>query len=298
MHKNKDAEIARLNGIYQGMLERTKVTIYRARVKARPSNEPCVCLSFMSDGCVVVWCYGVMNRPQSWMLTPSQCSRWKATASNRLRSSPLNGIQPSPPPLPSLCPLTSSHRLRNGVGSILVATGSYPFLPSIPGIEHAVTSNALFDWSVLPKSVVIVGGGYIGTEFAGILHGTGLCTGGVTQIVRGDKLLERFDVDLRTELTNEYVCVFGFFFCIFVLWFRSFCFAALCFFVAARRSRKGLTCEHTPKSLASKRTPTTLWQCTPFTRSQAPPPFCRCRRCCSLPVVFRSAKTWVWRRWG
>jgi glutathione reductase (NADPH) len=54
---------------------------------------------------------------------------------------------------------------------ILIATGGTPFLPLIPGIEHAITSNQVFDLPELPNHVLIVGGGYIAVEFAGILNG-------------------------------------------------------------------------------------------------------------------------------
>ena len=51
---------------------------------------------------------------------------------------------------------------------ILVATGGSPALPEFPGVEHAITSNQAFFLDALPERVVVVGGGYIGVEFAGI----------------------------------------------------------------------------------------------------------------------------------
>ncbi len=60
--------------------------------------------------------------------------------------------------------------------TILIATGGWPFLPQhCPGVtEYGLTSNEIFNLAKLPKSIVIVGGGYIAVEFAGILHGLGV----------------------------------------------------------------------------------------------------------------------------
>lgn len=80
---------------------------------------------------------------------------------------------------------------------ILVATGGWPVLPPIPGIEHAITSNEAFHLPTLPKSIVIVGGGYIAVEFAGIFNGLGVET---TLVYRGEKFLRGFDEDLRDDL--------------------------------------------------------------------------------------------------
>src|SRR3990172_7333140 len=59
---------------------------------------------------------------------------------------------------------------------ILIATGSWPSLPATPGIEHAISSNETFHLDALPERVVVVGGGYIAVEFAGIFHGMGATT--------------------------------------------------------------------------------------------------------------------------
>jgi glutathione reductase (NADPH) len=83
---------------------------------------------------------------------------------------------------------------------ILVATGGWPSKPDIPGIEHAVTSNEAFFLEELPKHALIVGGGYIAVEFAGIFHGLGVKT---TQIYRGPLFLRGFDHDVRTFLADE-----------------------------------------------------------------------------------------------
>ena len=84
--------------------------------------------------------------------------------------------------------------------NILIATGSWPSLPRIPGIEHAITSNEAFNLPALPEHVAIVGGGYIAVEFAGILHGMGAH---VVQCYRGPLFLRGFDDDVRRHLAEE-----------------------------------------------------------------------------------------------
>jgi glutathione reductase (NADPH) len=85
---------------------------------------------------------------------------------------------------------------------ILVAVGSWPVVPKILGSEHAITSNEAFYLPRLPERVVIVGGGYIGVEFAGIFHGLGAQT---TQLYRGELFLRGFDQDIRFTLAEEMV---------------------------------------------------------------------------------------------
>lgn len=82
---------------------------------------------------------------------------------------------------------------------ILLATGGRPVLPNLPGIEHAITSNEMFHLDVLPKSMIIVGGGYIASEFAGIMNGLGVK---VIQMVRGDQILRGFDDETRSFVAN------------------------------------------------------------------------------------------------
>jgi len=82
---------------------------------------------------------------------------------------------------------------------LLIATGSRPHLPSLPGIEYAITSNEAFHLPRLPERVMIVGGGYIAVEFAGIFSGLG-CQ--VSQLYRGSLFLRGFDRDLRIELAE------------------------------------------------------------------------------------------------
>ncbi|MDO9127526.1 MAG: glutathione-disulfide reductase, partial [Parvibaculum sp.] len=83
---------------------------------------------------------------------------------------------------------------------ILIAVGAAPFLPDIPGIEHAITSNEAFHLEELPKRVIVVGGGYIAVEFAGIFNGLGVQT---MQLYRGSLFMRGFDNDLRELLQEE-----------------------------------------------------------------------------------------------
>jgi glutathione reductase (NADPH) len=83
---------------------------------------------------------------------------------------------------------------------ILVATGGHPVKPDIPGAGHAITSNEAFHLKALPASMLIVGGGYIAAEFAGIFNGLGSKT---TLVYRRDRILRGFDDDLRVGLTDE-----------------------------------------------------------------------------------------------
>lgn len=84
---------------------------------------------------------------------------------------------------------------------ILIATGATPFVPQhLPGRELAITSNEAFHLPKLPRRIVIVGGGYIAVEFAGIFNGLGVET---VLVYRGDQILRGFDEDLRTHLAAE-----------------------------------------------------------------------------------------------
>ena len=132
--RNKDREIARLNGVYERVLVNAGVEIHRARAT---------------------------------LLGPNQIE--------------VDGKR-----------RTAKH--------ILVATGSWPQLPVIPGIEHAITSNEAFALERLPKRVVVVGGGYIALEFASIFHGLGVDT---MLTYRGKRLLRGFDVELGTRIAEE-----------------------------------------------------------------------------------------------
>ena len=91
---------------------------------------------------------------------------------------------------------------------ILVATGGRPVKPDVPGAELAITSNEIFHLDELPKSILIVGGGYIACEFACILNGLGV---EVTQYYRGAQILRGFDDEARglvaTEMANNGISI-------------------------------------------------------------------------------------------
>ena len=141
---NKDKEIARLNGIYDGLLTGAGVDVYHGRAT---------------------------------LLDPHTIA--------------VNG---------------QTYTAAN----ILIATGGWPRLLNIPGIEHAITSNDVFFLKELPRRVLIFGGGYIAVEFAGILHNLGV---EVHQIYRNELLLTGFDDDLRhalyEEMTNRGITIQG-----------------------------------------------------------------------------------------
>ncbi len=131
---NKDREIARLNGVYEGMLDRAGVAILRARARVVDPHT-----------------VDVEGRR-----------------------------------------VTARH--------ILVATGSWPHVPDIPGRELAITSNEAFFLETLPRRALVVGGGYIALEFASIFNGLGVET---TLAYRGPQLLRGFDGDLRERIGDE-----------------------------------------------------------------------------------------------
>lgn len=96
--------------------------------------------------------------------------------------------------------LTTGQRIRARV--ILVAVGAHPTLePVIPGGELGITSNEVFALKEQPKRIMVVGGGYIAVEFAGVFAGLG---SEVTLLHRGDKLLRGFDDDVRDALGAAY----------------------------------------------------------------------------------------------
>ncbi|TWC17602.1 MULTISPECIES: glutathione-disulfide reductase [unclassified Pseudomonas] len=89
---------------------------------------------------------------------------------------------------------------RHTAEHILVATGGWPVIPQIPGREHAISSNEAFFLKELPKRVLVVGGGYIAVEFAGIFHGMGAQT---SLLYRGELFLRGFDAAVRKHLAEE-----------------------------------------------------------------------------------------------
>jgi glutathione reductase (NADPH) len=95
----------------------------------------------------------------------------------------------------------NSVRLASGrevtAGKILIATGARPQMLHIPGIEHAISSNETFNLDQIPKRIVIVGGGYIANEFAGIFNEFG---SSVTLVNRTDVLLRGYDQQMVDRL--------------------------------------------------------------------------------------------------
>ena len=89
---------------------------------------------------------------------------------------------------------------RYSAEHILIATGGWPQIPDIPGKELAISSNEAFYLKALPKRVLVVGGGYIAVEFAGIFQGLGAKT---SLLYRGDLFLRGFDGAVRTHLKEE-----------------------------------------------------------------------------------------------
>ncbi|AEV62324.1 glutathione-disulfide reductase [Pseudomonas ogarae] len=89
---------------------------------------------------------------------------------------------------------------RHTARHILIATGGWPVIPDIPGREHAISSNEAFFLKELPKRVIVVGGGYIAVEFAGIFHGMGAQT---SLLYRGELFLRGFDGAVRKHLAEE-----------------------------------------------------------------------------------------------
>ncbi|MBL4802823.1 MAG: glutathione-disulfide reductase [Emcibacter sp.] len=97
--------------------------------------------------------------------------------------------------------LTSAEGKRTvTAGKILIATGGWPQMPDIPGIEHAITTNEAFHLEKLPRRMAIVGGGYIAVEFAGIFNGMGV---EMHLLYRGEQILRGFDRDISDKLNEE-----------------------------------------------------------------------------------------------
>ncbi|MEX0941733.1 MAG: glutathione-disulfide reductase [Pseudomonadales bacterium] len=92
------------------------------------------------------------------------------------------------------------HKTLVTTDKLLIATGGWPSVPEFPGSEHAITSNEAFYLEKLPKHVLIVGGGYIAVEFAGIFAGLGCDT---HLSYRGPLFMRGFDDDVRLFLAEE-----------------------------------------------------------------------------------------------
>jgi len=100
--------------------------------------------------------------------------------------------------------VTAPHQVEvSGKGysakTILIATGGWPYIPEFPGSELAISSNEMFFLDDLPNSAVVVGGGYIAVEFAGILNGLGVDT---HLVYRGPNLLKSFDREMSDKVTE------------------------------------------------------------------------------------------------
>ncbi|WP_319546893.1 glutathione-disulfide reductase [Ruegeria conchae] len=89
---------------------------------------------------------------------------------------------------------------RKTAKHILIATGGRPVVPEFPGSDLAITSNEIFHLEKLPENILIVGGGYIASEFAGIMDGLGVKT---TQFYRGPQILRGFDEEARGLICDE-----------------------------------------------------------------------------------------------
>jgi glutathione reductase (NADPH) len=132
--ENKNTEIKRLNGIYQGMLDNAGVTHFDGRARIVDAHH-----------------ISINNQTIS-------------------------------------------------TDKILVATGGWPTVPEFPGSEHVITSNEAFFLKDLPKRSLVVGGGYIAVEFAGIFAGLGADS---HLSYRGPLFLRNFDQDVREIVAEE-----------------------------------------------------------------------------------------------
>lgn len=83
---------------------------------------------------------------------------------------------------------------------VLIATGGRRAKPAVPGAELGITSDGFFDLEKQPRSALIVGGGYVAVELAGVLNSLGTK---VSLLLRGERLLARFDASLREALLEE-----------------------------------------------------------------------------------------------
>ncbi|WP_404418968.1 glutathione-disulfide reductase [Marinospirillum sp.] len=101
--------------------------------------------------------------------------------------------------------IVSAHEVQVGeqiysAERLLIATGSWPYIPDFPGSELCLSSNEVFNLPEFPKRFLVYGGGYIATEFASIFKGLGAET---TQVYRGDKILRGFDEEVRGFVQEE-----------------------------------------------------------------------------------------------
>jgi glutathione reductase (NADPH) len=146
-----------------------------------------------------------------WSVGPRRFD-WAALIANKDREiARLNGVyrrileQNGVEILSGHAEIVGPHEVRIGdrtisTEHILVATGSWPRMPDVPGAELAVSSNEMFHLNEPPRRVAIVGGGYIAVEFAGIQHGLGV---EVTLLHRCALFRRGFDDDVRAVLADE-----------------------------------------------------------------------------------------------
>ena len=97
---------------------------------------------------------------------------------------------------------SNTKKIKNKISSkkILISVGGKPKKLNIPGVDLAWTSDDIFELEKFPKSILIVGGGYIACEFASIFRNLGT---EVTQLIRGQHLLNGFDEDLSSCLEES-----------------------------------------------------------------------------------------------
>lgn len=146
-----------------------------------------------------------------WQVPPPRFD-WALLKANRAREiSRLNGVyaqlldSAGVTTLRGWATLADAHTVQvNGKAytarHILVATGGRPQVPDLPGREHVLTSDDMFDLEPFPARLLVVGGGYIACEFASIFNGLGART---TQLYRGTQVLRGFDDDVRTFVAAE-----------------------------------------------------------------------------------------------
>lgn len=101
--------------------------------------------------------------------------------------------------------ITGPHSVRLASGKevtakyILIATGAWPAMPDFPGVEHCISSNEVFHLGQQPKCLMVVGGGYIAMEFAGIFNALG---SEVIVVNRTDRILRSYDEQIVDRMLH------------------------------------------------------------------------------------------------
>ncbi|CAH6719152.1 glutathione reductase [[Candida] jaroonii] len=104
-------------------------------------------------------------------------------------------------------PFKKDEKLVFSADNILIATGGAPIIPpQVPGHELGITSDGFFELDYQPKSVAVVGAGYIGVELSGVFKSLGTET---HLIIRGDTVLRSFDDSIQETITDYYVDKLG-----------------------------------------------------------------------------------------